>query len=284
MRNKYILIGIVVGVLLSSVAVVVAGNIDSPAGPTESAAQMYTVEQIYDRLNDGTVATKQTTFQEPASAPGSTMHTLDEIMAKAPSVDDTKGATAADVASGKTFWGLTTSGWGLKTGTAVANADPPCFDNANRYVDCGNGTVNDTVTGLIWLKDPGCFGQLDYAAANNAAAGLEDGECGLTDGSSPGDWRLPTEEEWEATVERAVALGCRNGNGPSLTNTPGTGCYKVGPQPFTGVQSYYYWSSTINASDTDQAWYAHLNYGLVYLNVKRTATFFVYVWPVRGGQ
>jgi hypothetical protein len=29
-------------------------------------------------------------------------------------------------------------------GDAV-KADPPCFDNANRYVDCENGTVMDTV-------------------------------------------------------------------------------------------------------------------------------------------
>jgi hypothetical protein len=26
--------------------------------------------------------------------------------------------------------------------------DPPCFDNTNRYVNCGNGTVTDTATGL----------------------------------------------------------------------------------------------------------------------------------------
>ena len=32
----------------------------------------------------------------------------------------------------------------------------PCFDNFNRYVDCGNGTVTDTVTGLIWLQDAAC--------------------------------------------------------------------------------------------------------------------------------
>ena len=30
------------------------------------------------------------------------------------------------------------------------------FDNANRLVDCGNGTVTDTATGLIWLKNANC--------------------------------------------------------------------------------------------------------------------------------
>jgi len=69
MRSKYILIGIVVGVLLSSVAVVVAGSIDSPVGPTESAAQMYTVEQIYDRLDTGAEATKMAQFFADSGIP-----------------------------------------------------------------------------------------------------------------------------------------------------------------------------------------------------------------------
>ncbi len=167
--------------------------------------------------------------------------------------------------------------------TSDANADPPCFDNSNRYVYCGNnGTVNDTVTNLIWLGNANCFGVLlDYAAANNAAAGLEDGECGLTDGSSPGDWRLPTREEWEATIERAAALGCTEANGPALTNTPGNGCYRNGPQPFTGVQSSFYWSSTSRALDTDYAWGGNLFYGFVNAALKTNP---YYVWPVRGGQ
>ena len=29
------------------------------------------------------------------------------------------------------------------------NPDPPCFGNIVRYVNCGNGTVTDTATGLI---------------------------------------------------------------------------------------------------------------------------------------
>lgn len=89
--------------------------------------------------------------------------------------------------------------------------DPPCFDNTNRYVACSNtaglnGTVTDTVTGLIWLQDAACLGSLNWAVANQAAAAA-DGAWGgeLTDGSRPGDWRLPTKGEWEATIARAVA-------------------------------------------------------------------------------
>ena len=156
--------------------------------------------------------------------------------------------------------------------------DSPCFDNTNRYVDCGNGTVNDTVTNLIWLKHANCFGQKNYAAANNAAAGLGDGECGLTDGSSPGDWRLPTKEEWEATIERAVALSCLT---PTLTNTPGTACYSTGPQPFTDVQSNYYWSSATYASSPNRAWFVDIYNGYM---VHHDKSFSHYVWPVRSGN
>jgi hypothetical protein len=159
-------------------------------------------------------------------------------------------------------------------GDAV-KADPPCFDNANRYVDCGNGTATDTVTGLIWLKNANCFGLTDYTIANNAAAGLKDGDCGLTDNSSPGDWRLPTQAEWEATIERAVDLGCTN---PSLTDTAGTVC---GSGPFIGVQSYYYWSSTTFAFYPGFAWYVPLFDGFVICDAEPNLS---YVWPVRGGQ
>ena len=50
---------------------------------------------------------------------------------------------------------------------------------------------------------------------------------GLTDNSSPGDWRLPTKDEWTATVARAVALTCAFGT-PHLTNDVGKACYDTG--------------------------------------------------------
>src|SRR5207253_1901181 len=116
-----------------------------------------------------------------------------------------------------------------KDGTNATRADGPCFDDTNRYVDCGNGTVTDTVTGLIWLKQGNCLPNNTWAAANQAAAGLKEGDCSLTDKSSPGDWRLPTKDEWSATIASAVALGCKVfGVLPSLTNDAGIGCYGDG--------------------------------------------------------
>lgn len=99
----------------------------------------------------------------------------------------------------------------------------------------------------------------------------------MTDGSSPGDWRLPTKEEWEATVAKAVALGC---TGPALTNTPGTACYDVGPPTFLNVQSlYYHWSSTTYDQGPLQGWSIDMNDGGVKLVTRSNSTNLV--WPVR---
>ena len=115
--NVIVIAGILValvGVGTSSVAF--AGPLDPPTGPASTNA--YTLDQLWNRLSSGTAGTPST-FAEPSSGPGtSTMHTLDEIMAVAPAVD-ANGASAAEVVSGKKFWGLTTGGWGVKTGTAA---------------------------------------------------------------------------------------------------------------------------------------------------------------------
>jgi hypothetical protein len=131
------------------------------------------------------------------------------------------------------------------------NPDAPCFDNANRYVNCGNGTVTDTHTGLVWLQDAGCLGSLTWADANQAAAGLEQGLCGLTDRSRPRDWRLPSNAEWMAMVDAAKnhpLLRCAN---PALTDDTGSACFGDGSgSSFLNVTSGGYWSSTTNSQST----------------------------------
>ena len=118
---------------------------------------------------------------------------------------------------------------------------PPdtCFDNIGRFVDCGNGTVKDNLTGLFWLEDASnaCFGFNDWPDANVLAAQLADGQCGLTDGSSPGDWRLPTKEEWQVIMDQAVANGC---SAPYVPDVVGTGCCGTGTCAFSGVASSMY--------------------------------------------
>jgi Protein of unknown function (DUF1566)/Collagen triple helix repeat (20 copies) len=160
-------------------------------------------------------------------------------------------------------------------GTGGTRAAGPCFDSDNRYVDCGNGTVTDTVTGLIWLKQADCLGFQNWVNANAAAAALANGACGLTDASSPGDWRLPTQAEWNAV--RAAACV------PSLTNDAGTACLSVGPSSFVGVATVTpYWSSTTFVSTNAWSAYAFLlANGLIAGHDKGQPD---RVWPVRGGS
>jgi hypothetical protein len=119
-RTTYISLAVAVLSLLVTGAVL-AGNMDSPGAPTAAGSQMYTLEQIHDRLTTGAEDTKMTTFTEPGSGPGSTMNTLDEIMAAAPALDNTNGATGTHVLAGQTFWGLTASQWATQTGTMPNN-------------------------------------------------------------------------------------------------------------------------------------------------------------------
>jgi hypothetical protein len=138
----------------------------------------------------------------------------------------------------------------------------------------------DTVTGLIWLQDASCLAFQTYSAANQAAAGLADGQCGLTDGSSAGDWRLPTSAEWEATIAQALRLGCFSGV-PSLTNDPGTACLSVGPTSFTGVLNLSYWSSSAHEDIPFHAWDVDLAQGGIVDAAKAVGNL---AWPVRGGK
>ena len=176
-------------------------------------------------------------------------------------------------------------------GPPATRAAGPCFGNTYRFEDCGNGTVTDMVTGLIWLKDAACVARhADLLRANQVAAVLKNGDCGLTDGSSAGDWRLPTSDEWSATIARAVALGCFVGfpggppslnPPPPLTNDAGTACLSVGPSSFAGVAARRYWSSTAVESNPVNTWVGDLRFGQVNINSKGGFSF--PVWPVRGG-
>jgi hypothetical protein len=275
------MIGIVVGVLLASVVVVLAGNLDSPAAP--GATSSYSLEDIYKRLDDGT-AGSQSTFTEPGAGPGSTMHTLNDIMGKAPAKDDTNGATTADVANGKTFWGLTSGAWGLQTGQLYGGCTCSGTLHANRWCDNGNGTVTDLTTCLVWLKKADWGGlkpwrnpstncsspsYVCYDDAHTRAGILKAGTAGadLSDGSVEGDWRLPTKTELAGLVNGTPQLRCTSGS--------------CNLYAFTGVQSNYYWSSTTLAYGTSAAWLVYLYYGYVASGGKAHP---YSVWPVRGGQ
>jgi hypothetical protein len=72
---------------------------------------------------------------------------------------------------------------------------------AQRFADNGDGTVTDHLTGLVWMKNAGCFTPTDWASALAAAASLANGACGLADASSAGQWRMPNANELESLVD-----------------------------------------------------------------------------------
>lgn len=158
---------------------------------------------------------------------------------------------------------------------APAAADA-CLDKTKRYNDCGNGTVTDSVTGLIWLKDPNCLMSATWDDATKKVANLKNGDCMLTDGSAPGDWRLPTNKEWEATMAPAKSLMCSY---PTMTDDEGKACIKNGKSSFTDLESDYYWSSTPNEG-SGRIFVGDLDHGNI-LSVD--APNGQRVWPVRGG-
>lgn len=99
--------------------------------------------------------------------------------------------------------------------------------SGTRYVDNSNGTVTDNLTGLIWLKNAGCFTPMLWASALADVNQLASGTCGLTDGSTAGQWRLPNIIELESMVDDSVSNPAVNAG-----------------SPFTNVSSGIYWSST----------------------------------------
>ncbi|MCH7667483.1 MAG: hypothetical protein IH936_16340, partial [Acidobacteria bacterium] len=138
------------------------------------------------------------------------------------------------------------NGLSVDTGGALA-----VFDGPSRYTDCGNGTVRDNRVGLLLLEDASCAellntdgeGRGTWSTAKSAAAALANGTCGLTDGSSAGDWRLPTvtaggSSELPGMVLAGIGLGCT----PVLTNDSGTSCWAQGPSSLDDVKSEKYWS------------------------------------------
>jgi len=158
------------------------------------------------------------------------------------------------------------------------------------YADCENGTVTDTRTGLVWLQNGDCFGAVAFSDALQAVAGLADqapgsdasGEdCGLADGSSPGDWRIPSVSEFEAMVAAAVALNCAVNGTVVITDDAGNTCWQEGAgNSFTGLQADSYWTSTIRLSDGKPFRMRLFNGNPSAANKSDLWR----VWPVRYGQ
>jgi hypothetical protein len=249
--NKHKRAGIVLLVLLlllTFTPAVYAGDLEPSAGPDDAGSAMYTLTDIYNRLFDNTAGTKRTgAFTEPGAAPGSTGYTLDEIYNIAIPTQVPKTGQTSSYATGDD--GDNEEG--------IAWPDP-------RFSDNGDGTVTDNLTGLIWLQNANRFPQMAWSDALNVCNNLADGAAGLTDGSVPGDWRLPNFKELQSLIDFGRYT-------PALPTD----------HPFSSVQWSAYWSSTTVAYDTVSAWFVNMAGGYFLYQSKGNGG---YVWPVRGGN
>jgi hypothetical protein len=132
-------------------------------------------------------------------------------------------------------------------------AAPP---RPSRFKDNGDGTLTDSHTGLIWLKNANCstFFEGDQSGGRNsrswhearvAVSRLGDGFCGLKDGSKAADWRLPTREE---------LLGIAK-------DSSGGHKWEAG-EVLLDIQSFYYWSSSVGDLYPDYAFYVSIGLGI----------------------
>ncbi len=103
----------------------------------------------------------------------------------------------------------------------------------SNFTDNGNGTVTDTVTGLMWQKQDDATGRT-WEQAISYCEDLSLG--GFT------DWRLPNIKELGALVDFTKATS------PVINTTY-----------FPGTQSSYYWSSTTYVSGSTSAWYVQFS-------------------------
>ena len=191
MRNRYVLIALVLVALAFGVGRLSAapGTLDSPDVPGNT--QSFTLEDIYNRLDTG-AAGVQSTFTEPAAGPGTgTMHDLNEIMAQAPAIDNTDGATETNVLDGKTFWGLTGGQWGAQTGNiptqTVSNTTVSqlagyynAFDLSAVDTDLASGNIRSTVSIYGVAGDPNV---VNTSSGDAAAGEILQGKKAWVDGA-----------------------------------------------------------------------------------------------------
>jgi hypothetical protein len=160
-----------------------------------------------------------------------------------------------------------------------------------RFTDNGNGTVTDNLTQLVWLKKANCGGVKSWAESLTFATDLHDGwtgdgnggDCGLQDGSTAGQWRLPNINELLSLINWSYV-------NPALSNAAGNGQWTEGDL-FSGVQkdneAFYYWSSTSYGSSVDAgaqpypaiAWNISLLDGTV--SHEWPKSYYLSIWPVR---
>ena len=100
---------------------------------------------------------------------------------------------------------------------------------------------------------------MNWQEANELISKMNEQDFG-----SHNDWRLPSVEELITLFDYKSKESIAD---------------QLIEQGYIGPHTYYYWSSTTYAHDSNFAWFVSMSDGLVFNYYK---TSYYYVWPVRG--
>jgi hypothetical protein len=205
----------------------------------------------------------------PSNAPAPTMHSLEQIYQEIIKVHDRITPTtviySSTIVSTLAKTGQTNSFHFGDDGTyqqGASWATPRFIIGSGSSSNC----VTDQMTGLMWLRNPSAT-PMNWTNAINYCEDLDgsDGRGGFN------DWRLPNFHELLSLIDARFV-------NPVLPNTAGDG-HSAENDPFTGIQSDSYWSSTTFAGYTDNARIVNLGSGITSYDYKTIAR---YALAVRG--
>ena len=276
--NRYKILAVICSVVATTAIgylIVWAGSLNPPSTPADT---MYTLDDIYHRLDKDAGATSSWGL-DPSSNPTSTMHTLEDIYNKTPDFRTNPGtAVVGDVCNSATFYKNSAT---KLTGTRTACSNPSlpdtgqtkCYNAAGTEITCGtapvgqdaeytsansftcdpsftdngDGTITDNCTGLMWKTcsegqtygaGPVCTGDASTFTWVNALS-----QCEGLNYAGHSDWRLPNAKELLSIVNY-------QNSDPAINTTY-----------FPATAAYHYWSSTTLVGLPNSAWRVHFFFG-----------------------
>ncbi len=134
---------------------------------------------------------------------------------------------------------------------------------SSRFIDNGDGTVTDTRTGLMWVKNPHTDLPKVFKDQMTWKDAIE--ACKDLDFAGHKDWRLPTIEELRSIVDYT-----RDKPAINITFFPDT-------------KKSWYWTITPTSWSSDNAWVVNFNGGYVGCD-DRDRDSGSYVRPVRSSK